>query len=102
MLKNGSHTHRDDLQKLQTEIVALKTNGPKYSYNSGSTYVRWSRNNCSGNGTELVYSGYAAGSDYRDTEAAANYLCLSPDPLWGHYSDAQPASAKVMGVEYEL
>ena len=99
-MKNGSHTHSDDLQRLQTEIAALKTNRPKY--NSGSTYVRWGRNNCSGNGTELVYSGYAAGSDYHDTGAAANYLCLSQDPLWGHYNDAHDADAKVKGVEYEL
>ena len=100
VLKNGSQTHGTVLHKLQTEIASLETNGPKY--NAGSTYVRWGRNNCSGNGTELVYSGYAAGSDYRDTGAAANYLCLSPDPLWGHYSDTHDADAKVMGVEYEL
>ena len=100
VLKNDSQTRNMDFYKLQTEIAALKTNRAKYR--SGSTYVRWGRNNCSGNGTELVYSGYAAGSDFQDTGAAANYLCLSPDPLWGHYSDAHDALAKVMGVEYQL
>ena len=93
-------THGIDIQKLQTDVAALKTG--KSNGQSGSTYVRWGRNNCSGNATELVYAGYAAGSDYRDTGAAANYLCLSPDPLWGHYNDAQNAGATVMGVEYEL
>ena len=93
-------THGTEIQKLQTDIAALKTDMPKVG--SGSTYVRWGRNNCSGNGTELVYSGYAAGSDYQETGAAANYICLSPDPLWGYYNDAHNADAKVMGVEYEL
>ena len=93
-------THSAEIQKLQTDIAALKTDKP--TGQSSSTYVRWGRNNCSGNGTELVYAGYAAGSDYRDAGAAANYICLSPDPLWGHYNDAHDAGAKVMGVEYEL
>ena len=92
--------HSTEIQKLQTDVAALKTHNANGQ--SGSTYVRWGKNNCSGNGTELVYSGYAAGSDYRDTGAAANYICLTPDPLWGHYSDAQDAFAKVMGVEYEF
>ena len=93
-------THGTEIKKLQTDVAALKINMPKGE--SGSTYVRWGRDNCSGNGTQLVYSGYAAGSDFRDSGAAANYICLSPDPLWGHYSDAQDSDAKVMGVEYEL
>ena len=99
-LKNGSQTHSTDLNKLEADVTALKTNKPKGE--SGSTYVRWGRTNCSGNGTERIYSGYAAGSDYMDSGAAANYLCLSPDPLWGNYTDAHDAGAKVMGVEYEL
>ena len=89
-------THGTEIQKLQTDIAVLKSGMPKGG--SESTYVRWGRKNCSGNGTELVYSGYAAGSDYRDSGGAANYICLSPDPLWGHYSDAHDADAKVFGV----
>ena len=92
--------HGTEIQKLQTDIAALKT--VKSNGQAGSTYVRWGRHNCSGNGTELVYAGYAAGSDYRDTGAAANYICLSPDPLWGHYNDVQNAGAKILGVEYEF
>ena len=99
-LKAGLPTRSAELQKLQTDIAVLKSGMPKGG--SGSTYVRWGKNNCSGNGTELVYSGYAAGSDYQNSGAAANYICLSPDPLWGHYNDAHDADAKVLGVEYEL
>ena len=99
-LKNGSQPQNTDLLKLQTDVAALKANGSSVS--SGSTYVRWGRNTCSGNGTELVYSGFAAGSHYTDKGAAANHLCLSPDPLWGHYQDAHDARGLVMGVEYEF
>ena len=93
-------THGTDIQKLKRDVANLKTDMPKEHV--GSTFVRWGRNSCSANGTELVYSGYAAGSDFSDSGAAANYICLSPDPLWGYYNDADNARAKVMGVEYEL
>ena len=49
-----------------------------------------------------MYAGYAAGSDFQDTGAAANYICLSPDPLWGYYSDVHAARNKMMGAEYQL
>ena len=55
-------------QKLQTDVASLKSGMPKGG--SGSTYVRWGRNSCSGSGTELVYSGYAAGSHFTSTGAA--------------------------------
>ena len=92
--------HNTQIQKLQTDVAALKSGMPKGG--SGSTYVRWGKNNCSGNGTELVYSGYVAGSWYTSTGAAPNYICLSPDPLWGHYNDAHDAVAAVFGTEYEF
>ena len=93
-------THSTEIQKLQTDVGTLKSDLPKGE--SGSTYVRWGRNNCSGNGTELVYSGYAAGADWRTSGGAANYICLSQDPLWGHYSNAHDASATVFGGEYQF
>ena len=99
-LKNGSQASIVDIHKLEADVTALKTDKPKYK--SGSTYVRWGKTNCSGDGTQLVYAGYAAGSDYRDNGAAANHICLSPDPLWGYYTNAKDADAKVMGVEYEF
>ena len=69
----------------------------------GSTYVRWGRKSCpTVNGTTLVYSGYAGGSLYKDPGAAANHICLSPDPIWDHYTDAVDSLARVYGVEYEF
>ena len=64
--------------------------------------MRWGRKSCPGNGAEQVYSGYAAGSYYTHTGAAANYLCLVPDPNWGKYTDAVDAGAKIYGAEYEF
>ena len=94
------------LSKQEAEITALKNDNIKLQSGGGrggSTYVRWGRKSCPGvNGTTLVYSGYAAGSLYSDTGAAANHICLSPDPIWDHYTDAVDALARVYGVEYEF
>ena len=94
------------LSKQEAEITALKNDNIKLQSGGGrggSTYVRWGKKSCPGvNGTTLVYSGYAAGSLYSDTGAAANHICLSPDPIWDHYTDAVDALARVYGVEYEF
>ena len=68
----------------------------------GSTYVRWGRTSCPGNGTEQVYSGYTAGSYFSHRGAAANYLCLSPVAQWAKYTDAVDSRAKIYGAEYEF
>ena len=92
--------------KQEAETTALKKDILKLQSgrNSGrSTYVRWGKKSCpSVNGTTLVYSGYAAGSLYSNTGGAANHLCLSPDPIWDHYTDAVDALSKIYGVEYEF
>ena len=81
-------THLLKLETLlsnQTNAIAeLHSKKPR----GGSTYVRWGRKSCPGNGTKTVYSGYAGESMYSDTGAAANYICLSPNPTWDHYTDA--------------
>ena len=89
------------VMSLQNEISKLKAGLPKAS--AGSVYVRWGRNSCPNvNGTELIYSGYAGGSWYGDSGAAANYICLPTNPDWDHYSDAHDAGATVYGAEYQL
>ena len=93
------------LSKQEAEIAALKNDSMKLQSGrgSGSTYIRWGKKSCPQvNSTNLVYSGYAAGSLFTDTGAAANYLCLSPDPLWNHYTDAVDSFARVYGMEYEF
>ena len=90
----------DVVTSLQNDFSKLKAGIPKVS---GSVYVRWGRKSCPNvNGTELVYSGFAGGSWYTESGAAANYICLAPDPDWDHYSDAHDAGATVFGAEYQL
>lgn len=70
---------------------------------SGTTYIRWGRTTCPANGSDVTYTGYAAGSSYEHTGAAASMLCLPEDPDWdlGKYSDANEPYAFVFGAEYE-
>ena len=83
--------------KLQGDITRIQSKSQ-----GGSTYVRWGRTSCSGNGTEQVYSGYTAGSLYSNTGAAVNCLCLSPVVQWANYTDAVDSGAKIYGAEYEF
>lgn len=72
-------------------------------YESGTTYVRWGRTSCPNNGTDFVYNGIAAGSYYDHTGAAADYICMPKDPIWGHYEGkSQTGGAYVYGNEYQL
>ena len=82
---------------LQRDITRIQSKSP-----GGSTYVRWGRTSCPGNGTEQVYSGYTAGSYYYDTGAAANHLCLSPVAEWAKYTNDVDSGAKIYGAEYEF
>ncbi|XP_069134510.1 uncharacterized protein [Argopecten irradians] len=104
-------TQSGDIHTLQTTIQAQ--NGKISSLEQlisqanqdrgGATFVRWGRTDCPANLTELVYSGYAGGSWYGDTGAAAEYVCLPRDPVWGPYSNLtnDDYSAKMYGAEYE-
>ena len=50
----------------------------------------------------MLPAGFTGGSYYTDAGAASNYLCLSSNPLWGHYNDAHDSYAHVYGTEYEF
>ena len=86
------------MQTVQDSLVRLQKGGST----SGSTYVRWGRNSCSGNGTETVYSGYAAGGYTNHRGAGTNHLCLASDPLWAHYNDSLDAGGKLYGAQYMM
>ncbi|XP_069138923.1 short-chain collagen C4-like [Argopecten irradians] len=91
---------------LKTEVTSLRSTVnellAKKAGEKGVVYVRWGRKDCRGNGTELVYSGFAGGSNYQHTGAAAEYVCLPPDPLWGPHKDISSyAPAFMFGAEYE-
>ena len=69
-----------------------------------TTYTRWGRTICPGNGSESVYDGFAGGSHYSHKGGASSMLCLPKDPDWdaGKTTDkTDPDVGLVYGVEYE-
>ena len=55
--------------------------GPPGPMTGGVTYVRWGRTTCPDTeGTEVVYSGRAAGSHYSHQGGGANYQCITEEP----------------------
>ena len=78
------------------------SNGAPGPVMGGETYIRWGRTTCpSISGTELVYTGWAAGSHYTHSGGGANYLCLTKTPQSLQYSSATNDRALVYGAEYE-
>lgn len=47
--------------------------------------------------------GFTGGGHFTEEGSAADYICLSQDPLWGVYDDThQTYSARVYGTEYQF
>ena len=68
----------------------------------GENYVRWGRTVCPDNdGTDLVYSGWAAGGNYNDAGSGADYLCITKTPQYLSYSSAPNSLGALYGAEYE-
>ncbi|XP_021339882.1 short-chain collagen C4-like [Mizuhopecten yessoensis] len=66
------------------------------------TFIRWGRADCSGNATDLVYSGSAGGSHFSHKGAAVDFVCLPPDPSRGQRVNNPPNNGGLMyGAEYE-
>ncbi|XP_045194665.2 uncharacterized protein LOC123550300 [Mercenaria mercenaria] len=83
---------------LEIEISHLKSN----TSNVGVTYVRWGRTSCPKNGTEFIYKGYMAGSDYSEDGGSSNNLCLPEDPTWSKFVDGYNNGGTIRGTEIEL
>ncbi|CAG2247279.1 unnamed protein product [Mytilus edulis] len=66
----------------------------------GVVYTRWGRKDCTGNNTDLVYTGISGGGLYSDTGRSAEPVCLPHDPLNGNVLSSN-AHASVYGMEYE-
>lgn len=84
------------LRLLEERIKSVPT------VTAGTTYIRWGRTTCPGNGSDIVYKGFTAGSHYSSKGAATTYLCLPEEPIWNAYDDTEQTSAKVWGTEYEF
>ncbi|XP_033746950.1 uncharacterized protein LOC117332174 [Pecten maximus] len=102
-------TQNSELQTLHTtvqtqasDISSLKQLVQANSDVGGSTFVRWGRTDCPANLTELVYSGYAGGSWFDHSGAAANPLCLPSDPEWLHTTIVpDDYTGRIYGAEYQ-
>ncbi|XP_069135872.1 uncharacterized protein [Argopecten irradians] len=94
-------SHEDTIQKQNGKISSLEQQ-LSFSHNGGVTFVRWGRNDCPTNLTELVYSGFAGGSWYGHKGAAANPLCLPTDPEWLNTTVVpDDYTGRLYGAEYE-
>ncbi|XP_069134505.1 uncharacterized protein [Argopecten irradians] len=94
---------QNETQSQNREIASLKQKlSEATNEKGGATFVRWGRKDCPTSLTELVYSGYAAGSWYNDKGAAANHLCLPPDPEWLNTTVVpDDVTGRLYGAEYE-
>ena len=105
-LREDTNDHFDAIDTtnlgLKQSYDELKLNVDRNVNTSGTTYVRWGRNDCPETGSEIVYAGYAGGSWYNHSGAAVSLLCLPEDPDWAHYTEnADKYSGFVYGTEYE-
>ena len=77
--------------------------GPPGPTSGGVVYTRWGKSTCpSVQGTQLVYSGSAAGSFYTHTGSGANYLCMPHDPEYTHQTRGGfQLHGLIYGTEYE-
>ena len=90
VLQSNISNNEAAVRTIQDKIVRLQKGA-----SSGYMYIRWGRNTCTGNGTETVYSRFAAGGSYHDTGATTNHLCLPSDPLWDYYTDTVDSHGKI-------
>ena len=78
--------------------------GPPGPKTGGVTYVRWGNSSCPDTeGTELVYTGRAAGSYYSHKGGGANYQCITLEPAnFDSRSRTLDHSLIYYGVEYQV
>lgn len=84
----------DNFKNLSDRVTALEA-GPR----PAATYVRWGRSVCPA-GASVVYTGYAAGAHYENSGSGSNTICLTSQPTWLVYDDADQNGAIIYGTEY--
>ena len=76
--------------------------GPPGPSSGGATYVRWGRTTCPNTtGTELVYSGRAAGTWYTHNGGSSDYLCLPEQPEYMSFTAGTQGWSPIYGAEYQ-
>ncbi|XP_071133334.1 uncharacterized protein [Mytilus edulis] len=101
------YTHQEGvIATVQNELAAEKAQhilDIQNLQNHGSTYIRWGRDDCSTQNTELIYKGYAAGEKYSYSSSykggASNMLCLPDNPELSNKTAS--GSSRIYGTEFE-
>ena len=76
--------------------------GPPGPVTAGVTYIRWGRITCpQAAGTQLVYSGRAAGTEHTHKGGSAEKLCLPDNPDYLTGRNGVQGSSPLKGAEYE-
>ena len=76
--------------------------GPPGPSSGGVTYVRWGRTTCPNTtGTELIYSGRAAGTHYNHQGGTSDYLCLPEQPEYISFTAGTQGWSPIYGAEYQ-
>ena len=76
---------------------------PVTTVGGGVTYIRWGRTSCpTVAGTEDVYNGITAGSDYTHTGGGSNYICMVKEARYPPGAGTSGGSPDyIYGTEYE-
>ena len=94
---------RDGVNGEKGETGATGPQGPPGPSSGGVTYVRWGRTTCPNvTGTELVYTGRAAGSYYSHSGGGSNYQCIVEDPENFDFGAGTAEASQIYGAEYEM
>ena len=81
----------------------LGAQGPPGPVTAGVTYIRWGRTTCpQAAGTQLVYSGRAAGTGHGHKGGSAEYICLPDNPDYITGRNGVQGSSSLHGAEYEV
>ena len=76
--------------------------GPPGPRVARATYVRWGRTTCpTGQGTELLYAGRAAGPNYSQQGGGVDLLCLPSNPEYLSANSPINGRAPLQGVEMQ-
>ena len=93
---------RDGKVGPQGEKGDMGEQGPPGPRTGGVTYVRWGQTTCPNTtGTELVYAGRAAGSNYNQIGGTNDYLCLPEQPHYLAYKPGVQGDSPIHGAEYQ-
>ena len=97
---------REEVADLAAEVSGLTTKIEELSdmtenlERKGTIYVGWGRNDCPGNGSNILYRGYAGGSLYAHARATASMLFLHSEPEWRDYDDRKQDTGFIYGAKY--